>query len=157
MATQRISRKKSEHNEVVFDKYIPWHPDLITSDDGTQIMAKSFQSNTNLRKIETLSVSVEAPHSTSVVERYPAPIRRNLKISTDDAGDFPDDEALQMAVRSFNDPADPERHILKLLVCRAILRLEVSEDVPSAENYERTAAPRKATTEMSTYFARHQV
>lgn len=98
-------------------------PDMITHDAGKQFVAKVFQSNASLVRIETKSVPIEAPNSFSLVERYHTPVRRALNIIKSETAELSDEEAMQMAVKSVNDSIGHDGLIPTLLVYGATRRL----------------------------------
>lgn len=68
-------------------------PDVVVHDGGSNIMAKSFQTNSSLLHIDTNPVPIESPNSMTHVERYHVPLRRAFRIMKTEAPVL-DDEAL---------------------------------------------------------------
>lgn len=132
-------------------------PDVITHDAGKQFMARVFQSNSEMLRIQTKGVPIESPNSMSFVERYHVPVRRAYNIINAEAPDTDPEQALQMAVKSVNDSAGPDGLVPTLLVYGALPRLGLPSDPPTPSSFKRAVAVRKATQEISKHFARRQV
>lgn len=132
-------------------------PGVINHDAGIQFIAKVFETNAHLLKIDTKSVPIEAPNTMSLVKRYHTPVTRASKIIKPEAPDLSDDEALQMSVNSINDSVCPDGLIPTLFMYSAVSRLGIPNDSPSPNKYRHAAALQKATKEMSRHCARRQI
>lgn len=132
-------------------------PDVIVHDAGKNFMAESFASNADLLHIRTKAVPVESANSMTVVERYHQPIRRAYQTIKSESPDTDDAAALQMAVKAINDSVGPDGLVPTLLVYGALPRLGLPHDKPNPSTFQRAAALRKATQEMSKRFAKRQV
>lgn len=79
-------------------------------------MGSAFHANTDMLHIQTKLVPVESANSVTVFERYHAPIRRSFSIIHAKAQDISKEEPHQMAVKSINDSAEPNRLVPTLSV-----------------------------------------
>lgn len=91
------------------------------------------------------------------VERYHTPLRRAYKIIRAEIPNSSKGEVLQYAVRSINDSVGPDRLVPTLLVYGSLPRLGLPTDKPAPGTYERAVAVRKASEQMSRYFAQRQL
>lgn len=132
-------------------------PDIVVHDAGTNLIAKSFQTNNALMYINTKAVPIESANSMTYVERYHVPLRRAYKIMKDEAPGLDDEALLQCAVKSVNDSVGPDGLVPTLLVYGALPRLGLKTEKPTATTQQRATAVRNATAEMSRYFAKRQV
>ena len=131
-------------------------PDMVAHDAGKNFIARAFQMNTRFMNIRTKPIPVESPNSMSFVERYHTPLKRAFEIIRIELPDLSDEEILQYAVKSLNDSVGPEGLVPTLLVYGALPRLGFPTDKPAKGIYERAVAVKKASDEMSKYFAKRQ-
>ena len=82
--------------------------DIIAHDAGSNLMARSFQLNAGLMKIETKPIPVEQANSMTYVEHYHVPLRRAFEIIKSDLPKSSHHEILQYAVKSLNDIVGPD-------------------------------------------------
>ena len=106
-------------------------PDLIAHDAGKNLVAKAFQLNAGLMKIDTKPVPVESPNSMTYVERYHVPLKRAYAIIRKDLPKISDEEVLQYAVKAVNDSVGPDGLVPTLLVYGALPRLGLPTDKPA--------------------------
>jgi hypothetical protein len=106
--------------------------------------------------IKVKIVPVEAHNSIRIVERYHGPIRRAYFIITAEIQGINKDMALQMAFKAINDTAGPDGLVPTLLVYSALPRM-VEYDAPSPSVAQRSAALKKAMTEIQKLRAKRQV
>lgn len=132
-------------------------PDTVAHDAGKNFMARAFQQNAGLMKIDTKPIPVESSNSMTFVERYHAPLRKAYKIIRADIPSLSKEEVLQYAVKSLNDSVGPDGLIPTLLVYGALPRLGLPTDKPSPGTLDRAVAVRKASEQMSRYFAKRQL
>lgn len=91
------------------------------------------------------------------VECYHEPVRCAYNAIRSEALPLDSETALWMAVKAVNDSVGPNGLIPTLFVYGTLPRLGFSTDPPSPSMYERARAFRKASKEVSEYFARLQV
>jgi hypothetical protein len=131
-------------------------PDQLVADSGKQFTSKEFAQHANTMGIKVKIVPVEAHNSIGIVERYHGPIRRAYLIITTEIQGIDKDMALQMAFKAINDTAGPDGLVPTLLVYGALPRM-VEYDAPSPTVAQRSAALKKAMTEIQKLRAKRQV
>lgn len=92
-----------------------------------------------------------------IAERYYQPIRRAFNIIRVEAPDVDFDLAFEMIVKAINDSVGPNGIVPTLLNYGALLIPGLPHDQPTPFTFACAKALRKATSEMSKYFARRQV
>ncbi len=131
-------------------------PAFSVHDAGTAMFAKEFQANAEYLHIPTKTIAVEAAQSLSVVERYHVPIKKAYRRIMYEAPRLEKAAALQMAVKAVNDSVGPDGIVHTLLVYGALPRLGLPSDPPVQSMRDGAHALKKATREMSLYFASRQ-
>eukprot|EP00171_Calliarthron_tuberculosum_P004960 IDg4960t1 len=106
--------------------------------------------------IRTKTIPVEAAQSLSIVERYHMPVKKAYRRIMFEAPRIDKVAALQMAVKAVNDSVGPDGLVPTLLVYGALPRLGFPSDPPAQSTRNRAQALKKATQEMSRYFASRQ-
>eukprot|EP00171_Calliarthron_tuberculosum_P013661 IDg13661t1 len=128
-------------------------PDFFVHDASTALVAKEFQASAEYLQIRTKTIPVEAAHSFSVAERYHVPVKKAYHRIMFEAPRLDKVAALQIAVKAVNDSVGPDGLLPTLLVYGALPRLVLPSDLPAQPTINRAHALKKATQEMSRYFA----
>ena len=108
--------------------------------------------------IQTKEVPIEAYNNIGKVERYHTPLQRAYKIIRNkiNSKQINKEIILQMAVKTINNIAGPDRIILTLLVFRAYPQM-TDMDPPLPSIVQRAQAICIATKEVRQLYAEHQV
>jgi hypothetical protein len=127
-------------------------------DAGKNFTAIEFKQLASSMSIEVKKVPVKAHNSVGLVERYHAPLRRAYEILKEELKDehINKEMILQMAVKTVNDSARPDRIVLTLLVFGSYPRM-TEIDAPSPTIVKRAEAIRAATKEVRLLHAKRQV
>ncbi|KAI0995958.1 hypothetical protein K3495_g12223 [Podosphaera aphanis] len=132
--------------------------DMIVHDAGSNFTDQEFKQSTITTGIKTKAVSTEAYHSIGLVERYHAPLRRSYDVISIDLSKVKihRNHILQMAVKTVNDTAGPDRLVPALLVFGAYPRM-VESDPPASSVFERAADVKTEMKEIHKIHANKQV
>lgn len=123
-------------------------PDVIAYDAGKSLYGKAFCQKCRSTSTATKSVPVKSANSMTVVERYPAPVRKSFHSIVNKNPDTNDVDSLQMAVKAIIDSVGSSELIPTLLVFGALPRLRLRTDKPTPSTYQRSFALCKATEAM---------
>jgi len=98
-------------------------PNVVAHDAGKNLVARAFQLNAGIMKIDTKAIPVESANSMTYVERYHTPLRRAFKIIQSEIPNITAAEVLQYAIKSLNDSVGPDGLVPTLLVYGALPRV----------------------------------
>lgn len=156
-STQHDVWRIMKSNLSVLDRYLPFPPDIVTHDAGTNFFESSFQANADMLHIKCKQIPIEVANIISLMEIYHEPLRRAFNIIIcDECPTFTFDEALLSAVKSLNDSTGADVPMPTLLVFGAMPRLGTRHDTPPHYIAARATAISKAKKAIYKSFTQRQ-